>query len=74
MAKTLTASHQPAGRVTVTSDDIRRRAWTKQEKHTLRVASNRQAAGDDSGIDFPDIPRLQDAQLANMVRLRAIRP
>lgn len=33
----------------------------------------RQAAGDDSDIDFSDIPRLTEDQLRNMVRLRDFR-
>ena len=35
--------------------------------------AERRAAGDDSGIDFSDIPRLSDEQLAGMVRLREVR-
>ena len=34
----------------------------------------RQAAGDDSGINYDDIPPLTDQQLAEMVRLRDVRP
>ena len=34
----------------------------------------RQAAGDDSGINYDDVPRLTDEQLAHMVRLGDIRP
>jgi uncharacterized protein (DUF4415 family) len=40
----------------------------------LRRVAKRQAAGDDSRINFDDIPRLTDEQLANMVRLRDARP
>lgn len=36
----------------------------------LRRAALRQAAGDDSGIDLEDIPRLSAQQLARLVRLR----
>ena len=36
---------------------------------TLRRVAERQAAGDDSGIDFEDIPRLTEKQLASIVRL-----
>ena len=32
-----------------------------------------QAAGDDSGIDYSDIPKLTEEQLARMVRLRDVR-
>ena len=58
----------------MTSDDIRRRRWTKAELAAVRRIAARQAAGDDSGINFEDIPRLTDEQLAQMVRLRDIRP
>ena len=34
----------------------------------------RQAAGDDSHIDFSDIPPLTDEQLARMVRARDLQP
>ena len=34
----------------------------------------KQAAGDDSDINYEDIPKLTDKQLAEMVRLRDIRP
>ena len=39
----------------------------------MRNAAKKQAAGDDSGINFEDIPRLTEAQLASMVRLRDVR-
>lgn len=35
--------------------------------------AQQQAAGDDSGINFDDIPRLTSEQLARMVRLREVR-
>ncbi|MDX2150604.1 MAG: BrnA antitoxin family protein [Bryobacteraceae bacterium] len=34
----------------------------------------KQAAADDSDIDYSDIPKLTEKQLAEMVRLRDIRP
>jgi len=37
-----------------------------------RLAAS-QAAGDDSGIDYSDIPRLTAEQLAEMVRFRDVR-
>ena len=39
----------------------------------MRRAAKRQAARDDSDIDFQDTPRLTDEQLARMVRLRDVR-
>jgi uncharacterized protein (DUF4415 family) len=58
----------------VTSDDIRRRRWTKAELDATRRIAARQSVGDDSGIDYEEIPRLTEEQLAKMVRLRNIRP
>jgi len=52
------------------SEDIRNRRWSEKERQALRRASQSQTRGDDSNINFEDIPRLTDAQLASMVRLR----
>jgi uncharacterized protein (DUF4415 family) len=59
----------------VRSEDIRRRRhWTKSELDVARRIAARQAAGDDSGINYEDLARLSDEQLAKMVRLRDVRP
>ena len=58
----------------MTSDDIKRRRWTKAELDAVRRIAARQTAGDDSGINYDEIPRLTEEQLAKMVRLRDIRP
>jgi uncharacterized protein (DUF4415 family) len=58
----------------MTSEDIRTRKWSEEERETIRRHSAKQAAGDDSDIVFDDIPHLTDEQLAQMVRLRDIRP
>jgi len=58
----------------VTSEDIRRRRWTKSELDAARRIAARQAAGDDSDLNYEDIPGLTDEQLAKMVRLRDVRP
>ena len=39
----------------------------------MRRLGAAQAAGDDAGIDYSDIPRLTAEQLAGMVRLREVR-
>ena len=57
----------------MTSDDIRNRRWTEAEKEALRRAAAKRAAGDDSDIDYSDIPKLTPEQLASMVRLRDVR-
>ena len=74
MAKRSSASSPRGRRKNVTSEDIRRRRWTKSELDSARRIAARQAAGDDSGINYEDIPRLTDEQLAKMVRLRDVRP
>jgi uncharacterized protein (DUF4415 family) len=56
------------------SEDIRNRQWAEKERRTLRRVAGRQAALDDSRINFEDIPRLTGAQLAKMIRLRDARP
>jgi uncharacterized protein (DUF4415 family) len=57
----------------MTSEDIRNRTWTKSERETVRRLAARQAAGDDSDINFDDIPPLTEEQLANMVRSRDVK-
>jgi uncharacterized protein (DUF4415 family) len=70
MAKKLSASSQPGRLRRVTSEDIKNKNWSEKDKQSLRRIAERQAAGDDSQIDFADIPHLTDEQLAGMVRLR----
>jgi len=74
MAKRSSALSPRGKRRSVTSDDIRRRRWTKAELDAARRIAARQAAGDDSGIDYGEIPRLTEEQFAKMVRLRHVRP
>lgn len=73
MAKKSSVSSRPERLISVTSEDIRNRRWTESEKRAIRRIAARQAAGDDSHINFDDIPRLTDEQLASMVRLRDVR-
>ena len=54
----------------MTSEDIKNRQWTEKERQALRRIAARQAAGDDSDINYEDIPPLTDEQLANMIRFR----
>ena len=58
----------------MTSEDIRNRNWSEEERQTFRRFAAKQAAGDDLGIHFDHIPRLTDEQLARMVPLRDLRP
>ena len=74
MAKKLSASSQPARLKSVKSEDIRSRRLTKRESQSIQRIAARQAAGDDSRINFKGIPHLTDRQLAAMVRFREVRP
>jgi uncharacterized protein (DUF4415 family) len=58
----------------MTSEDIKNRKLTKGEQESVQRHALRQAAGDDSDISYDDIPKLTDKQLAQMVRLRDVRP
>ena len=73
MAKKSSASSQPVRLKSMRSEDIRQKQWTEAERRALRNAARRQAAGDDSRVDFTEIPPLTADQLANMVRLRDVR-
>lgn len=73
MVKKLSASSPPAGLTSVSSEDIRNKPWTEEELQVFTRLAKLQAAGDDSDIDYEDIPRLTDEQLAGMVRFRDIR-
>jgi uncharacterized protein (DUF4415 family) len=74
MAKKSSASSQPERLKHMKSEDIKNRIWGKQEMQALRRIAKRHAKGDDSHIDFSDIPPLTSEQLAGMVRLRSARP
>lgn len=56
------------------SEDIKRRKWSKAEQASLERHAARQAAGEDSDLDYDDIPRLTAEQLERMIRLRNVRP
>ena len=73
MVKRSSASSRRAGLKSAKSEGIRSRQWTERERQVLRQAAKRQASGDDSDIDFSEMPRLTDQQLASLVRLRDVR-
>ena len=74
MARKLSASSRPAGLTSMTSKDIKNKKWTEVERRAVKHHAAKQAAGDDSDINYDDIPRLTEKQLAQMVRLRDLRP
>ena len=70
MVKKLSVLSQPEKLTTMTSEDISNRQWTEAERQTVRRIAQRQAVGDDSHINYDDIPPLTDEQWAGMVRFR----
>jgi uncharacterized protein (DUF4415 family) len=56
------------------SADIKNKQWSEKERETLRRIARSQAVGDESRINFEDVPRLTNDQLARMVRPRDARP
>src|SRR2546423_758151 len=74
MVKKLLESSRPVGLKRMKSEDIKKRKWSEKERSMLKGHAARQASNDDSGINFDDIPRLTDEQLAQMVPLRDVRP
>lgn len=70
MAKKLSESSPHEELVTMTLEDIKNRQWTEAEKETMRRLAAKREAGDDSDIDYSDIPKLTPEQLASMTRLR----
>jgi uncharacterized protein (DUF4415 family) len=70
MAKKSPVSSQPEKLISVTLEDIKNRKWTKKELAVFSRIAASQAAGDDSDINYEDIPPLTDEQLAGMVRFR----
>ena len=73
MAKKSSESSRPEKRITMTSEDIKNRQWSEEELEVVRRIAQQQAAGDDSDINYDDIPQLTEKQLASMVRLRDVR-
>jgi uncharacterized protein (DUF4415 family) len=61
---------RPGRLVTMTSEDIKNRQWTEEEKATIRRLAAKQRVGDDSDIDYSDIPQFTPEQLAQFVRFR----
>jgi uncharacterized protein (DUF4415 family) len=62
-------SSRPAKLISVSAESIFRKPASKAQKAVLSRIAKRQAAGDDSGIDFSDIPRLTNEQLAQFRRV-----
>ncbi len=70
MAKKSSGSSRREPLVRVKAEDIFNRPLTDRQREIDRRIAERQAAGDDSHIDYSDIPELTDEQLASAVRFR----
>src|SRR5512140_547198 len=62
------ASSRPAKRISVSAESIFNKPASKRQTAVLSRIAERQAAGDDSGIDYSDIPPLTSEQLARFRR------
>lgn len=56
------------------SEDIVNRNWTERDRKAIRRSAAAQAAEDDSGIDFSEIPQLSPDQLSHLIRVRRAKP
>lgn len=68
MAKRPSVSSRRARQVSVSAESIFNKPPGKAQKAVLTRIAKRQAAGDDSEIDFSDIPSLTGEQLAEFRR------
>ena len=68
MAKKSSASSRRGKLVSVSAESIFNKPPSKRQEAILARIAARQAAGDDSRIDYSDIPRLTDEQLAEFRR------
>jgi len=68
MTKRLSESSQPGEQIRVSADSIFKAPLSDEQKAVLKEFAAKQAAGDDSGIDYSDIPPLTDDQMVTAVR------
>jgi hypothetical protein len=69
MAKKSFVLSQPEKLTRVTLEDIKNKKWSEEELQAVRRMAAKQAAGDDSDINYDDIPRLTEEQLAQMIQI-----
>ena len=68
MAKKSSASSRRGKRISVSAESIFGKPLNKRQKKVLGRIAKRQVTGDDSGLDYSDIPPLTDEQLAQFRR------
>ena len=66
--KRSSASSRPAKLISVRAESIFIKRPSKKQNAVLSRIAKRQAVGDDSGLDYSDIPSLTDEQLARFRR------
>jgi uncharacterized protein (DUF4415 family) len=66
--KKSSVSSRPAKQTSVSAESIFSKPVSKAQKNVLLRIAKRQAAGDDSGIDYSDVPPLTDEQLTQLHR------
>jgi len=60
-------SSQPEELTRVSAEDMRNKPLSEDQKAVLKTMAAKQAAGDDSDVDYSDIPALTDEQLARAI-------
>ncbi len=70
MAKKSSASSRHGKRISVRSENIFNKALDRDQEAVLKRIAAKQKAGEDSDINYKDIPPLSEEQLANSVIIR----
>ena len=70
MAKKSSVSSRPAKRTNASAKSTAKKALNKRQIAVLTRIAQRQAAGDDSAVNYQDVPALSDEQLAKAFRPR----
>lgn len=68
MAKKSSVSSRRGKQINVSAESIFSKSLNKRQTAVLGRIASRQVAGDDSGIDYSDIPALTDEQLKRFRR------
>ncbi len=68
MARKPSGSSRPAKRINVSAESLFTKPIGKMQKAVLSKIAKKQAIGDDSNVDYSDIPALTDEQLAGFRR------
>jgi uncharacterized protein (DUF4415 family) len=68
MAKKSSVSSRRGKRISVSAESIFSKPLNERQKAARTIIAKRQAAEDDSGVDYSDIPPLTDEQLAQFRR------